>query len=111
MKHIALSELADQPVSHNPAISKRVMLAHGDLPGLTNFAQARFGPGQVSPGHAHADMAEVFFTESGAGEIDVDGVVVALTPGTCVAVSPGEWHEIRAGEAGLVLTYFGLVDT
>ncbi|TAK13457.1 MAG: cupin domain-containing protein [Anaerolineae bacterium] len=108
MKQVALSELADQPVSHNPAILKKVMLACGDLPVLTNFSQARFGPGQVSPGHIHTDMAEVFFTENGRGEIEVDGVIVVLTPGRCVAVSAGEWHEIRAGEEGLVLTYFGL---
>ncbi len=104
-----LNELPEESVSHNPEIKKRVLLAQGDLPHLTNFSQARLAPGQVSPGHAHADMAEVFFVEAGAGEIQVDGQTFALTPGACVAVQPHEWHELRAApESELVLTYFGL---
>lgn len=109
MKHTQLDNLPEQSVSHNPEIKKRVMLALGDLPHLTNFSQAHFAPGQVSPGHAHADLAEVFFVETGAGEIEVDGQTLPLRPGTCVAVSPHEWHELRAApDSELVITYFGL---
>lgn len=109
MKRVSLSDLPEESVSHNPAIAKQVMLRAEDLPPLTNFARARFAPGQVAPGHAHADMAEVFWVESGRGEIAIDGRPHVLAPGTCVAVSPGERHEIaNTGREDLVLLYFGV---
>lgn len=85
------------------------MLRLGDLPHLTNFSQARLAPGQISSAHAHADMCEVFFVESGVGAIAVNGTVYPLAAGTCVAVEAQEIHEIiNTGETDLVLTYFGL---
>jgi len=111
MKTVLLSSLPEEAVSHNPAIKKRVMLRYGDVPHVTNFSQARFAPGQVAAAHAHADMHEVFFVESGSGQIQVDGVEYPLAPGACVAVERGEVHEIRStGAEGLVLTYFGIKD-
>lgn len=109
MKITVLGDLPPQAVSHNPAIQKKVMLQRGDLPHLTNFSQARFAPGQVANGHAHADMCEVFFVESGHGTIHINGEPYPLSPGTCVAVEPGEVHEVvNSGAVDLVLTYFGL---
>ena len=109
MKLTSLSELTSEPVSHNPAIKKRVMLRLGDLPHLTNFSQASFAPGQIAAAHAHYDMCEVFFVESGSGVICIDGKDYPLQQGTCVAVEVGEVHEIvNTGTTELVLTYFGL---
>ncbi len=109
MKLTALSQLPIETVSHNRAIAKQVMLRLGDLPHLTNFSQARFLPHQMAAGHAHEDMHEVFFVESGTGQIVIDGAPHALTPGVCVAVAPGEIHEVsNTGDEALVLTYFGL---
>jgi quercetin dioxygenase-like cupin family protein len=109
MKRVALNELAVESVSHNPAIQKKVMLRLGDLPHLTNFAQARFAPGQIAPAHAHADMCEVFLVESGTGNICIDGQNHRLNPGVCIAVEVGETHEVsNTGTEELVLTYFGL---
>jgi mannose-6-phosphate isomerase-like protein (cupin superfamily) len=111
MKIISLAGLPEGQVSHNPEIKKKVMLKPGDLPHVTNFSQARFAPGQVASAHAHRDMYEVFFVESGTGLIRVDGVEHPLGPGVCVAVEPGEVHEIaNAGSVDLVLTYFGVQD-
>ena len=81
----------------------------GDLPHLTNFSQARFQPGQVAEAHAHSDMHEVFFVEAGAGTISIDGKPHALTPGVCIAVAPGESHEVsNTGNKELILTYLGI---
>ncbi len=85
------------------------MLRFGDLPHLTNFSQARFSPGQVASAHAHSDMCEVFFVESGEGVILINGDRHPLTVGVCVAVEPEEVHEVcNTGTEELVLTYFGL---
>lgn len=105
----SLNNLPEESVSHNPEIKKKVMLRLGDLPHLTNFSQARFAPGQTATAHAHQDMCEVFFVEAGSGVIRVDNQEYPLIPGNCIAIEPGEIHEvINNGNTELVLTYFGL---
>jgi quercetin dioxygenase-like cupin family protein len=109
MKLTSLASIPTEFVSHNPQISKQVMLRSGDLPHLTNFSQATLAPGQVAAGHAHSDMHEVFFVESGAGTIQINGRAYSLLPGVCIAVEPGEIHEVsNTGIHELVLTYFGI---
>lgn len=109
MKLTALHILPDQAVSHNPKIRKKVMLQAGDLPHVTNFAQAQFAPGQVAAAHSHRDMCEVFFVTAGTGKIEINGNNYELQPGVCVAVEPGEVHEVtNTGQETLVLTYFGI---
>jgi quercetin dioxygenase-like cupin family protein len=109
MKQVSLSQLPEQGVSHNPAIRKKVMFRAGELPHLTNLAQARFAPGQVAAAHAHQDMCEIFFVEAGEGNITINGIVHDLKPGTCIAVEVGEVHEVaNTGGEELILTYLGL---
>ena len=109
MKIVNLAQLASQQVSHNPEITKKVMLSINDLPHLTNFSQAVFAPGQIASNHCHQDMNEVFFVQSGKGEIRINNQPFSLNPGTCIAVETGEYHEIiNTGEQELVLTYFGI---
>ena len=109
MRIVSLDALPVEGVSHDPAIRKQVLLRRGEVPHLTAFSRAVFTPGQAVTPHAHADMHEVFFVASGAGEIRVDGAAHALAAGTCVAVAPGETHEIACtGAEELVLLYFGV---
>ena len=109
MKLVTLSTLPVESVSHDPGIKKQVMLRNGDIPHLTNFSQATFAPGQTVTPHAHADMVEVFFVETGQGLIWIDGEAHPLTPGVCVTVEIGELHELKnTGDLPLVLTYFGV---
>ncbi len=109
MKILSIDALPDEPVSHNPRILKRVMIRNGQLPHLTQFAQARFRPGQVAAAHTHHDMYEIFFVESGRGQITINGQPHRLATGMCVVVEPGEEHEVaNPGETDLVLTYMGL---
>jgi mannose-6-phosphate isomerase-like protein (cupin superfamily) len=109
MKYCSLGKLPVESVSHNPAIRKKVMLRTGELPHLTNFAQAEFAPGQIAAAHAHSDMCEVFFVASGSGTIVVNGTVFPLEVGTCIAIEAGETHEVsNTGSVPLVLTYFGI---
>lgn len=110
MKQVSLDTIPQQGVSHNAAIRKQVMLSAGDLPHITQFAQAHFEPGQVAEAHAHRDMHEVFLVQSGEGTMTIDGQHHVLTPGVCIAVAPGETHEVaNTGEVMLVLTYFGIL--
>ena len=111
MKKTNLNDLPQQAVSHNPEITKKVMLSSQDIPHLTNFSQATFAPKQVASAHFHQDMYEVFFVSAGAGIMKIDGKEHHLTPGVCIAIATGETHEvINTGTENLVLTYFGIVD-
>ena len=73
MKKTNLQDLPQQAVSHNPEITKKVMLSNQDIPHLTNFSQATFAPGQVASAHSHQDMYEVFFVSAGAGIMLING--------------------------------------
>jgi quercetin dioxygenase-like cupin family protein len=109
MQYQSLQEIAPTSVSHNAAIQKKVILGNGDLPCLTNFSQATFQPGQIAAVHAHADMYEVFFVAAGEGTISINEIPYALKPGICVAVEPGETHEVsNTGTSTLTLLYFGI---
>ena len=111
MKITNLNSLPQKQVSHNPEITKKVMLTDRDIPHLTNFSQATFAPGQVASAHSHHDMHEVFFVSAGEGIMRIDAKEYALTPGVCIAIATGETHEvINTGRSNLVLTYFGIVD-
>ncbi|HXX56428.1 MAG TPA: cupin domain-containing protein [Thermodesulfovibrionales bacterium] len=109
MKFLRLDDIAEESVSHNPQVKKRVMLRKGDVPHLTVFARAVFPPGEIAVSHAHADMSEVFFVESGKGHISVNGKEYSLEKASCVAVLPGEAHELaNSSKEDLVIVYFGI---
>ena len=85
------------------------MLQAGDVPHVMMFSQARFAPGHVADAHSHDQMTEVFFVESGQGEIRINGESRRLEPGVCVVAEAGETHEVEnTGSTDLVLTYFGV---
>lgn len=60
-----------------------------------NFSQATFPAGEVATKHCHDDMGELFFVQSGYGEIVVNGSCYTLEAGSCVVVQPGEYHELK----------------
>ena len=90
MKITQLSQLPPGKVSHNPAITKHLIIGNGEIPHLTNFAQATFPPGEVAYEHCHQDMYEVFFVEAGEGIISINSQEYPLTAGTCITVAPQE---------------------
>ncbi len=85
------------------------MLDPGEIPGLTNFSEAVFEPGDKAPGHAHDDMWEVFFVRSGGGALRIDGRENRLGADECWVIQPGEVHEIENDtDDALRLLYFGV---
>jgi mannose-6-phosphate isomerase-like protein (cupin superfamily) len=109
MHLIALSELPDEGVSHDPSILKRVVLRRGTVPQVTQLARSVVRPGAATSPHAHADMHEVFVVLAGVGTATVDGTTHPLAAGSCVVVEPGERHAFaNTGTVDLVLLYFGV---
>ncbi|MBM97334.1 MAG: cupin [Oceanospirillaceae bacterium] len=111
MHFTTLDGIAITDVSHNASIKKQLIIPNGQIPHLTNFSRAVFPLGEVAHAHNHRDMTEVFFVESGLGEMVVNDKVIAMAPGACITIEPTEIHELRnTGETELVVLYFGIVD-
>ena len=110
MKLIKINEVPEKGVSHNGRIRKRELIANGELGPVTTFSRAVFPPGEKAGSHLHNDMAEVFWVESGCGEIRINEVAYVFARGTAVLVEPGDVHEIvNTGDADLVVGYFGVL--
>jgi len=96
-------------VSHDADVQKQVFLKLGDIAHITQFARAIFKPGDTVPAHAHEDMIEVFYIQSGELTIIIDERQHVLTAGSSVTVEVGEEHAMsNAGEDDLELVYFGV---
>ena len=105
-----LDMLPDEPVSHNPNVSKRVLVRNGEIPTITHVSRATLPPGEICVAHSHSDMWEMFIAERGCGAMIVDGHRVALDPGTCLIISPGESHELaNCSTEDLVVTTTGWI--
>lgn len=111
MKLISVNECPELEVSHNPVIKKSLLVGNGEVAGITNFSRAVFPPGEVAPVHSHSDMTEVFYIESGNAEMMVNGSPLAMAPGSCIVIEPGEAHELRnIGSEAMTVIYFGVLN-
>jgi mannose-6-phosphate isomerase-like protein (cupin superfamily) len=61
-----------------------------------SLAEAELAPRQATQRHYHAATEEIYFIETGRGEMEVDGVRREVGPGEAVLIPAGAWHEIRA---------------
>jgi len=110
MKIVDIERVAADGVSHDPAIRKKVLLRAGEVPHVAQLAQATFEPGQVARGHSHPDMWEIFWCTAGDGVLRMGDREIALAPGRCVVVEPGELHELRnTGATAMLVTVLAVV--
>ena len=105
----SLSTQPVRPVSHDPRIRKRVLLAGGEVSHLGQLAIAELPAGEATSAHRHPDMSEVFVVLEGEAELRVDGEQISLEAGDCLVVEPGEEHVLRNRSASEILrvVYFG----
>lgn len=109
MKLVSLKTLPVEPNSHNPKISKKVLIRNGQVPRLTNLTQATFPPGEIVNAHSHQDMYEIFFVEEGFGIININDKPHSIEKGTCLTVELGEKHEIiNSSNKDLIITHLGI---
>ncbi len=110
MRITDLQQSTPQPVSHNPGIKKRMLIAPDQVKNLVYFSEARFPVGESAPAHHHNDMTEVFFIRSGSGSIEINGESYAMKPGQCITIEPGDVHELKnTGDEELVVLYFSVL--
>jgi quercetin dioxygenase-like cupin family protein len=109
MKYRSLDLITATGVSHNPEISKKVLIENGEIPHITQLARVTFKPGQTANSHEHKDMYEIFNIESGSGKILIDSSEYQLRTGDCFIVEPNESHEIQnSSQEDLIITILGL---
>lgn len=109
MKYVSLDSIPATKVTHNPKISKKVLISKGEIPHITQYAKVTLTPGQIADAHTHSDMYEIFSIESGAGKILINNNEYQLTAGVCVTVEPGEEHEVQnTSHNNLIFTIIGI---
>jgi len=109
MKYTTLSNLPFEHVTHKEDIFKQVFLRKSDVPHILSFSQSTLKVGQRVEEHAHRDMFEVFFIQSGNGKLMINLKEYDLKPGICVVIEPMEKHTLWCtSKESLVLLYFGV---
>lgn len=109
MKYKSLALIPVTGVSHNREIRKKVLIANGEIPHITQLSRVILKPGQIAAIHKHSDMYEIFNIESGKGKILVDNNEFKLTVGVCIIVEPGEEHEVQnTDQDDLTITITGI---
>ncbi len=90
------------------AVGKLGIYLGGDTPGSSKFVTGRLvlDPGQTPhPPHTHVEE-EVMVIEQGTGEIDVDGKITKVGPGSVMYTTPNVPHGIvNTGDTPIVF-YF-----
>lgn len=89
-----LNLLPSVGVSHNPEIGKRVLVAKGDMPHVTQIAIATLKPGQVASTNSHKDMVELFLFLDGQGELQLSDTNHSVGQGTFATIYPPTPHTI-----------------
>lgn len=110
MKVSKLSELPNQPVSHDAHLFKKVMISYGEVPHLTNFSQIVMKPGESTTQHQHEDMYEIFFINQGMSQVTINNEQVTIMRDMSITIEPKVEHSFQnTGTEDLVMTYFGVV--
>lgn len=110
MKLISVSELPEIATSHTEsAVTKKILIPHGEIPQLTNLSFGKFPAGQTVAEHSHTTMFEVFYVVSGELQFTVNGETIKVTTGNAVEIAPGEAHSVaNATEQEATTLYFGI---
>jgi mannose-6-phosphate isomerase-like protein (cupin superfamily) len=64
-----------------------------------SLAEASLPAGASTQRHWHKVCEEFYFILEGSGEMEIDGVSRAVSPGDAILIPPGAWHTITAKNA------------
>jgi quercetin dioxygenase-like cupin family protein len=95
-----LEDLSSVKTAHeSPKLSKRVFIAHGEIPGLFQVSMSRFASGAECETHSHQSAAEVYVNFDGQGcHLEMKGVEapgqlsIDLSGGKVAVVNPLTSH-------------------
>lgn len=104
MQHYRLDTTPQTPVSHNPELTKKVLVKEG-FSCVRHLSHIALRPGDTAFAHEHADAFEVFYCVRGRVVFAVSGHAVTITDGSCLVIEPGEVHSIEAVHEETELVY------
>jgi len=107
IKIIKNNELLSEPVSHQAGLFKEVILKNDVIPGLPQFARAKFNPGDEIEEHFHESMYEVFYIISGRFKIFCDDTEKIAEAGDSIVIPPRHKHSFHFIEK-TELVYFNI---
>lgn len=93
MRLYTLDKAEEKPVSHDPSLKKRVLVAEG-VGCVAHISHIVLRPGSTASLHSHQDTTEVFYCVRGSITFAVNGAPVTLSAGSCLVVEPKEEHAI-----------------
>lgn len=94
MKEYRLDSSPYKPVSHDPALKKRVLMSE-PVSCVRHISHIVLKPGDMATEHTHAGSYEIFYCVRGATVFGVNGADVTVKKGSCLVVEPGEAHSIK----------------
>lgn len=95
------------PVSHDPALKKRVLAGPEEgISCVRHLSHLVLRPGDSASEHSHVDAYEVFYCLRGSVVFRVNGKDVTLKRGVCLVVEPLEKHSITPCSEESELFYF-----
>jgi len=104
LDQVKMSDFSDR----GKVVGKLGIYLDGDTPASTKFATGRLvlDPGQTPhPPHTHPEE-EIMVIESGTGEIDVDGKITRVGPGSVMFTTPDVPHGIVNTGTTPIVFYF-----
>jgi quercetin dioxygenase-like cupin family protein len=108
MEHYRLSDIPQEPVSHDPSLQKKVMVPGGMLPGIRSFSHIVLPAGAHVDEHSHTEGYEVFYCIRGTIDFTVAGQRVLFSAGECLVAEPGEAHALDVREETEMVYFFVL---
>ncbi len=94
IKFIKTGDVVKKPVSHLKDKVKEVILQDGEIPGLLQFARAKFNKGDEIESHSHESMYEVFYVIRGEVNVSGNGKSEVAREGDTFVVPPLQNHSL-----------------
>lgn len=104
MRRYTLEDAPERPVSHDPELTKRVLLEE-PVSCIWSISHIVLEHGATATAHTHAGSSEVFYCVRGAVTFSVMGEPVLLRKGHLLVVEPGEEHAIVEVSAASEMVY------
>lgn len=105
MKVFPLDSAPLRPVSHDPALKKRVLVEDA-FSCVRHLSHIILPPGAKASSHSHENAYEVFYCVSGKVSFKINGKDVLIREKTCLIVDPGDIHSIDEVPIESELVYF-----
>jgi mannose-6-phosphate isomerase-like protein (cupin superfamily) len=98
MKKVTIKDIGGDVVKDNAQYLLKDNAFGNNLILSSTFLRAN----QCTNGHTHAGQEEVYFFQSGEGEMDIDGNRFPVKEGDIVCIEDGEYHRVfNTSDVGL----------